>query len=398
MRLPREAIILPLMAYCGMVQAVHPVAAPSFNADFGLDAAGTARLFALLSSATLGSLLIARWGDGHGRRRVLLACTAAMPLSALGAAASQSLVGFAIFELLLLAATGAALATAIIWISESLEDARRARGQGRGGIAVGLGSGVPFVLLPFLEARGYDWRGILWLAGLGILALPFAWRLLPESLPPRPRLSYQATLQSLTRPTRRVAAALLAGSLVVSGVLGAANSWRFFHAISDLGLETSTASVIMLVVGAMGLLGYPLGARLADRFGRVPTAAGAASLLAASIVLAYWGPPAGFPWTAAWIGPSYLAFGLAANVLTVAGNCAFTESLPAPVRGTMAGLFNIGGAASQMSAQGLIAVFAPGLGVALVVGSIGLAAFMVTGIYLRWIPETRRLQAQPALE
>src|SRR5487761_2467697 len=76
-----------ILAYQGYTMAINGIGAPFIAASFGLGDAGIARLCAWISPAAVGALLLLRLADRAGRRRVLLACTAATPVAALTAAA-----------------------------------------------------------------------------------------------------------------------------------------------------------------------------------------------------------------------------------------------------------------------------------------------------------------------
>ncbi|HYR78759.1 MAG TPA: MFS transporter, partial [Candidatus Dormibacteraeota bacterium] len=140
---------------------INGVAAPWIMQSFQLNQSSLARLFAVISVSAIGALIITRLFDVIGRMRVLRWCAIATSLGAIGAALSPSLIAFALCELILNAASSAAIAAGVVVIAEKLPPSERAAGQSLAGIAVRVGSGVTVALMPVLAYGEYSWRWLL---------------------------------------------------------------------------------------------------------------------------------------------------------------------------------------------------------------------------------------------
>ena len=132
---------------------------------------------------------------------------------------------------------------------------------------------------------------------MGVAALRTAARVIPESGRWR-RASESGTTSASSffdafgRLYRRRAIAILVCSLLANITAVAASSWSYFHLVSVVGLAPGAASVMMLVGGGVGMLGFPLGARGCERYGRIPTIFVAGLMTSLGALAFYWGPPA----------------------------------------------------------------------------------------------------------
>ncbi len=387
--------LIGILAYQGYTMAINGIAAPFIAASFGLGDAGIARLYAWISPAALGALLLLRLADRVGRRRVLLACMAATPVAALAAAAARNVVLFALCDIVLYAAIGATVSSAVVLLAEALPMARRARGQAYGGLAAAAGVGFCLILIPILESRGLSWRWLLVLAGGGIVWLPVLRRTVAES-----GRWERAAASGAARAARfldafgaryRARALPLGVCAFLSVVAGfAADAWSYYRAVSSVGLSPATASVLVIVGGGLGMAGFPLGAWAAERFGRVPTVTAGWLLAGAGALAFYWGPPAGSVAPAYWLGASFLWLKTADNAALVGFRAASTELFPTPLRGTMMGWTVLIGAAGVVVAQGSIALLAGPLGgLSRVVGYLALLSVPSAVLFGWFVEETR---------
>ena len=254
--------------------------------------------------------------------------------------------------------------------------------------------------MPVLADWGYSWRWLLALSAMGLLGLPFVTRLVPESR----RWEHAAATGSTDTGRfydvfsvrhRGRALPLLVCALFSTTAATAATSWSYFHAVSVVGLSPGTASLMVVIGGGIGLLGYPLGAWICERAGRVPTVVGFGLLAAVGCVFFYWGPPAHCAFAALWLGTGFGWFTGAGNGSMVGGNSAATELFPTALRGTMIGWFAFVGALGGVSAQAAIALLAEPLGgLSNVVGYLSLLAIPSALIFGLFIEETRGLSLE----
>lgn len=385
---------MAMLAYCGFTLAINGVAAPWIMKSFGLGQPGLARLFAGISLSAIGAPALSRMIDRMGRRRILLWCTWLMAPSALGASLAFAQGWFVAFEIPLGALAAAAVTASMVMLAEALPTDGRAAGLGRAGIALGAGGGACIALMPLVARTALSWRLLLMTAAAGVLVMPLIAGTLSESGPwaeagATPSAAGRA--RDLFGPLYRARSlTLLASALMSSVAITSAAAWRYFQAVSVVGLSPARASVVLLAAGAIATAGFLAGAWSSDRFGRVPTVAGFAALMAAGIAWSYWGPPAGCRFPAAWLGAGYCLFGFCSNAITVAGSAAATEQFPARLRATMGGWFVLIGALGQVGAQAAIAALAgPMAGIPAVVGWLGLLGLPVAMLFMLLVEETR---------
>ncbi len=395
-------LLMAMMFYLGYCAAIPAIAAPWIARSFHLDQAALARVFAWLALASLGSLGLSRMADRAGRRRVLLWSMSATPVLSLGAGLAASLAWFVAFEIALNAFLGAAAASAIVVLAETLPIARRARGQSLAGIAGVAGSGVCLMLMPLLVQFGWSWRWLLGLAAAGVVLFPALARAMPESR----RWERAADLGAAARTRfqdifvplyRRRSLALTVCSLLGSVAGEGIGSWGYFHAVSVVGMSAAVASTMMFFAGGLGMLGFPAGAWSAERFGRVPTIVWSGIALAGGSLLFFWGPPARFAYPIVWMFASFFFLNAVSNAVTVASNAAATELYPTALRGTMIGWFALLSAIGSLSAEATISVLAKPLGgLSWVVGWLAMLAVPSSIIFGLTIDETRGLSLEAA--
>ncbi len=386
-----------MLAYQGYTTSINGIGAPFIARSFGLGDAGIATLYAWISPAALGVLLLSRLADRVGRRRVLLACMAATPIAAFGAGASQNVVLFAIWDVLLYAFAGATISSAVVMMSEVVPMRSRARGQGYAGLATAAGSGLCLILMPCLDAHGLSWRWLLMISGAGLLGVPLLVVAMPES-----DLWQQASERGSTRSGRffdvfRAPHSFRARPVVVCAFLTAmasasADAWAYYHAVSGVGLTAGAASALVLVGGGLGMVGFPLGAWACERVGRVPTVVVSWLFAAGGILGFFWGPPEGSAFPVYWLGAAYFGWKTVDNAALVGFRAASTELFPTALRSTLIGWTSLIGAVGIVAAQSTIAVLAGPLGgLSRVVGYLGLLAIPAALVFGWFIDETRGL-------
>ncbi len=166
------------------------------------------------------------------------------------------------------------------------------------------------------------------------------------------------------------------------------DAWRFVHMVDDTHLDPSAASILIIGVGIVALAGFPLGAKAANRFGRIRTVAAALVANVTALAFAFLGPPAHFwaPWI--WFSCGFIIAIIASNVITVASNTAINELFAPRMRATMMGALLLAGAVGRVGAQILVAMLAPFVGgVATAVGLLLLLGLPVAAVLFRILPD-----------
>jgi MFS family permease len=394
--------LLAMLFYQGFAVAIVSVAAPWIGTSFHLDGSGIARLFAWISLSALGALALSRMIDRYGRRVMILWCMAAIPVCSIGAAVSTRLLWFAIFQIGLYAVVGAAGSGCVVMLSEELPIARRARGQSFGGLAASVGAGLCVFLMPIFDAYGWSWRWMFVISAAGIAMLPAMARLLPES--ERWELSDASGINTRTRfydvfqPLyRKRSITMIVCALAVAISTTAANAFGYYHAVSVVGMSAASTSTMTIVAGGLGLLGFPLGAWTAERFGRVPTTVGFGIFMTAGHLWYFWGPPSHYAFPLMWLSAGFFWFNVCDNGATVAINAVGTELFPTPLRGTMIGWFALVGAIGAVISNAAVAFLATKMGgLSIVVGALSIVGIPAAILFGLMIDETRGLSLEMA--
>ncbi len=391
-----------VFAFDGFTMSINGIGAPWIAKSFHLGESGIAGLFAWISLSAIGALALSRMIDRQGRRRMLLASVAGTSVSALAAALSTNIVAFAVCEIALYAFIGATIAGGVVILAEELAIEERARGQSLGGLGTALGGGLCLITMPMLASH-HSWRWMLVLASvMGVGALRRAARVIPESgrwqhAAARGTTAASSFYDVFGQFYRRRAITTLVYALLANMVAVAASSWSYFHLVSVAGERPGAASVLMLVGGGVGVLGFPLGARTCERYGRIPTVVVASLMTSLGAVAFYWGPPAHFALRSLWIEIAYCCFTAGLSAGQVGGNSLGTELFPTALRGAMMGWFALMSAVAAVSAQTLIAILATRLGgLSIVVGYLSLLAIPSAIIVALMLPETRGLSLETA--
>ncbi len=317
---------------------------------------------------------------------MLLVSMAGTSISALFSAFATNYALFALCEIALYAFIGATVAGGVWILAEELPIDERARGQSWGGLGMGLGGGLCLLTMPMVASH-HSWRWMLVLASvMGIAALRRASRVIAES----------------SRWQRAAASGTTAASSFYD-VFGKLYRRRAITVLfcsllgNIVGSAPGAASAMMLIGGGVGMLGFPLGARGCERYGRIPTIFVSSLMTGLGALAFYWGPPAHLPLSWLWIEVTYCCFTAGLSAGQVGGNSLGTELFPTAIRGAMMGWYSLIGAAAAITGQTLIAVLAARVGgLSIVVGYLSLLAIPNAIIVALLLPETRGLSLEAA--
>ncbi|HUO05817.1 MAG TPA: MFS transporter [Candidatus Binataceae bacterium] len=393
-----------MLFYQGFAISIVGIASPWIQTSFNLDSTGIARMFAWISVSSIGALVLSRMIDRFGRRRMILWCLGLIPICSVGAAVATNLAVFIAFQIGLCACVVAAGSGCIVMLSEELSIERRARGQGVGGLAGALGMGLCVMLMPVLEGFGLSWRWLLVISSLGIVLLPTFARLLPEST-----RWERSTLAGITARSRfydvfqplyrKRSITLIVCQLAAAIATTAAGSFAYYHAVSVAGLTAGTASLMTVLGGGLGLVGFPLGAWTSERFGRVPTVVGFGIAITVGHLWFFWGPPHNFSMPQWWLAIGFCLFSGCDNAGGVASSTAATELFPTALRGTMFGWFALVGAIGAVISNVAVALLANAMGgVSIVTGALSIVGIPAAILFGLMIDETRGMALEAAAQ
>jgi MFS family permease len=251
----------------GFSQAHPSTTLPYTRAGLGISEAEMSAVLAIARLSSLAAVGLSIWGDRRGRRGPILIAYTLLVLSAGASAAAVEPWHFASTQSIVRVATSALSSLGVVWLAEHLTPAVRAYGVSLYGAAGSLGAGVALLALP-LAAR--DWRLPYLLSLVGLLVIPVLIRRLEES--PLVATAHARIHLHIGRSLRdwRFVVAALAGLLPAAfSALGISFSTE--RMVGALGLSPGTAVAVTLGGGTIGGLGFFLGGRLSDRWGRKPT-------------------------------------------------------------------------------------------------------------------------------
>ena len=396
------SMLLIVMAFQGYAATIPTIAAPWFSKHFHLSDPAMARVFAGFALSSFGALALARMADRVGRKRVMMWSAIAMPLGALGAWLAQNVVAFVACIVVVEAFLGAAVTCSVVLLAEILPVPRRADGQSWAGLASAAGGGLCVFLAPIFVRFGLSWRWMMAIPVAGLAILPQVVRSIPESTrwqrEAREDEGRHTHFYDIFVPLyRRRTATLIVCSLLATFSTEGVNSYTYFHAVTVIKLTPDLASALTIIGGGFGMLGFPIGAWAAERFGRVRTVV-TCGTITSSVALAYfWGPPAHFGHPALWLGAAFFLVNATTNATLVASYAAITELLPTALRGTMMGWLALTSAFGALSAEATIATFAAATGgISVMTGWLSLLGIPGAILFGMIIDETRGLSLETA--
>ncbi len=252
----------------GFAQSHAANTLPFTRITFGLTEGEMAGVMALTRIGAFSAIIVSFVSDRIGRRGLFLATIALM----VGAAGATGWVAdaeqFTIVQGVMRAASTAAGVLAVVIIAELLPAGSRAIGMGIYAAAASLGAGISVLMLPIAEQGPEEWRVLFQFALVGLVALPFAARWIPE--PPRPtgpRRRY-AIWRPLATPYGAHFWPLAVASLLFAAFTTTHVTFASERLINDLGYAASVIVLVSLTGGTVGGLGYFIGGHLADTLGR----------------------------------------------------------------------------------------------------------------------------------
>ena len=249
----------------GFTQAQPAATLPFTRVGLGLS---QAEMSSLLAWARLGSLLavaLSIWADRSGRRRPLLSAYAILVIASASGGLATSTLQFGLSQGLVRGATSGLSTLGVVWLAEHLAPRIRAYGVGIYGAAGSFGAGLAVIGLPLAEA---DWRIPYFLTGAGLLLLPVLAHRMREA-GERRTLTRSRVDSSFLRTRVFVIAAL--ASLLPSAFSALGLAFLTERLVNQIGLTSGRAVLLTLGGGTVGAVGFFLGGRLADTWGRRPT-------------------------------------------------------------------------------------------------------------------------------
>lgn len=244
---------------------------PFTRVELDVTESGMSLILALARLGAFAAVLVGAAADRIGRRRPLLLALALL-LMANGVSATVSTpLAYGIAQGFARVGGASVAALAVVAMAEGVSPGVRAYAIAFFGAAASLGAGLSVVTLPLAEMTELGWRLPHALPLIVLLVVPLLWRHLPES--PLIASAYvQLPWGDLLRGERRRRFLLMSGAGLLASAFSAVGlAFTTERLIGDLGFSAGTAVLISIGGGTVGGLGFFVGGRLADGWGRRPT-------------------------------------------------------------------------------------------------------------------------------
>jgi predicted MFS family arabinose efflux permease len=277
--------------------------ARTFGADgsaeqVGLSATTVGLGLAIIRIASLGALPIASVADRIGRRQVLLWCVGIGLLLTGAAAITPSFWIFVAVVAISRPLFSATTAVGSVVASEETTSEHRTKAVALAAGGYGIGTGIASVVrVPLNDLLGVGFRGVFACALPLLLTLPLLAPMLGEpdrfvALRERRAPGVRPRLRPLSSIHPRLRGRLLlltAVTFTFNLVTGPNNTYLFFYGEGRLGISPAMMAGVIIVSGVLGLAGLLLGRWTSDRAGRRPATIAFHLLMALSAVVAYSG-------------------------------------------------------------------------------------------------------------
>lgn len=340
-------VLLFAMAWWGFCAGVNGAIAPALARDFDLDETELALLFGGLGLSALVALVLGRSADRVGRARLLRWSLMLAPASAVVSALSPGPLCYAASQLAVYGFGTTVFMLVTVMISELPGASRTARRQARAGLVFTIATAVPMALMAVAGVGSAGWRWIWALAALPLLA----WPALRRSLePPRDRGAPEpgrppaGSTPGATGPGglfegRRgpIAWKILVCAALVSSLEMSCRFWLFHHAVAGLGAAPGEAVLVLVAGGAIGLLGFPIGARCAMRFGLGHTVMASSTVFVLGVGLYYGAEGSAAPFDVISMSARFGLLALGGNACLVSFRTLAMELIEPRWRGSLAG-------------------------------------------------------------
>lgn len=361
------------------------LALPYIGRDIGAGESTLGWALFWIRMGALLSLVLAAHADRHGRRRVLLLTVVGYTLATFLTAFTRDTATFVLCQFVAMIFLMAELSLAHVVIAEEFPAHLRGLGLGVIGGFGTLGAGAAAMLFPILQATSLGWRGLYLIGVAPLVLITYLRRALPET-----RRWESARARGVTHPGWGVLArpphlgpiaALVLIAIAATAAIAPAFSFFSFTATTRHGWDPAQVSMTILVGGSIGVLGWPVGGRLADVLGRRFAGTIGLVLASAAIVLLYDG-------AALWIAPAFSLLVFAEACVTTVVAALATECVPTAIRSSAKAVVTHATIVGAVLGLGAVGAFSGTLGGAPQV-IVVLAASSLVSLLLLWtLPET----------
>ena len=369
-------------------------------ADYGIAESQLAGYTGLIRLGALPAFLLVPLADRLGRRRMFLAAVAGIAVLTFATAFAPTVAAFVAVQMLVRTCVLVASTMAFVIVAEEFPAEHRGWGIGMVGALGACGFGFGAILFGFVERLPWKWRALYAVGVFPLLVMPRLRRGIRETR----RFDHHraqnigdggiggvrgwfAPLAGLARSyPRRVAGVTLAGALYSAGETGVFQFCGYFT-LNTHHWEPWRFSLMVVVAGAVGMLGNVVAGRLGDLFGRRPVGFAVAASFPGLAWLFYHLP--GF-----WL-PLLWAFLTVCSVsCNVTIRALATEVFPTSHRGTSGGWLSLVQTLGTAAGLGVVGLgIAEGATLPTMVSTLAVLT-IVAGASLFLLPETSGLELE----
>ena len=369
-------LAVTLAAFDGSVLIL---ALPAVANDFNARVPALANLGSVLALGAIGALPLSTLADRFGRRRLIAIGVAGFSAANLASAFAPSLIALGLIRLVAVVFESLVGAVATALIVEEAPPGRRGQAVSALAVAGGVGAAITVLAYPLVAPH---WRSLFAAGGIGLLAVPFVWRGLPEGRTwQRVGPTRSALRVLLGRPWLARAAVIACFTALTAVLLEPAGLFFTLFASRDLHMSPGLISAVIVASGVVGFTCYLAGGYITDRFGRrlpgVVLTAGTAIATGLSFVTG----------TAGFVVGNVIWSALASASTPVFGAWS-GELFPTRARATAESLGGVSGAIGAIAGLQLVGVVSESLGLGRAIEVAAAVALGGAGLILL-LPETK---------
>ena len=271
---------------------------------------------------------------------------------------------------------------ALVYLAEELAPSIRAYGIAIYGGAASFGAGTALFVLPIAETSRGAWRFLFGATAVGVVFLPLLYSQLNESRAfrdPARKTNLFSALGGSHFANFWVFALI---SLLAAAFSAVSLTFALERLVNELDIETTTAVTVMLIGGTAGGVGFLLGGRLADTWGRRPTTMAGFTLSLAGGFGLYWFDS--LPLIVATVAISSLGSFAAVPSLGAHRN----ELFPTSIRATAVVWLNTVGVFGSIAGLAIGRFAIDEIGLTMTITYLG-AGMLVSTLLILFLPETR---------
>ena len=256
-------LAVTLAAFDGSVLIL---ALPAVANDFNARVPALANLGSVLALGAIGALPLSTLADRFGRRRLIAIGVAGFSAANLASAFAPSLIALGLIRLVAVVFESLVGAVATALIVEEAPPGRRGQAVSALAVAGGVGAAITVLAYPLVAPH---WRSLFAAGGIGLLAVPFVWRGLPEGRTwQRVGPTRSALRVLLGRPWLARAAVIACFTALTAVLLEPAGLFFTLFASRDLHMSPGLISAVIVASGVVGFTCYLAGGYITDRFVR----------------------------------------------------------------------------------------------------------------------------------